>query len=92
MTICREPLYHLTLDLFGTDYLDEDNNLLQTKRPPETNETIQRISIEQPGKTLEERKMEARCIRMREAQVTRYVLKPTFVLPDTRYFEIIILL
>jgi len=69
-------------NLFGTDYLEEDNNLLQIQTP-ETRETIQQIILKRPTKTIEEIKEEARCIRMREAQITRYAMEPTFDLHTT---------
>jgi len=60
-------LYYLMADLFRHDYLDEDNKKLQIRKPPETQEAIQRLDVQRSAKTVEEIKMETRCLRMRKA-------------------------
>lgn len=79
----NDHLYYLMTELFGDDYLEEDNQQLQIKRSNETHETLQRLDIQRPTKTIEERKKEAECLRMRKAQITQYSLEPTLIIPDT---------
>jgi len=63
--------------------LDEDNQNLQIRKPPETHEALQRLDLQRETKTIEEKKREAKCLRMRKAQITQYSLEPTFIIPDS---------
>jgi len=71
------------IEIFGDDYLKQDNEILQIEEPSEIHETIQRLSTSSKLKTMEERKEEARCMRLRQAQITQYSLEPTYVILDT---------
>lgn len=79
----NDHLYYLMIELFNNDYLDEDNQLLSIRKPRETHETLQRLDIQQKQKTIEEKKAEARCLRIKQAQITQYSIEPTFTIPDS---------
>jgi len=79
----NDHLYYLMTELFGDNYLEEDNQQLQIKKPHETHEAVQRLDIQRTTKTIEEKKEEAKCLRMRKAEITQYSLEPTYIIPDT---------
>jgi len=70
-------------ELFGDDYLEEDNEMLQISKSSEKHEAIQQLDVTRKTKTIEERKKEAKCIRKRQAQITHYSLEPTYIIPNT---------